>query len=83
MAIQCAGFRHILYSHGFIMTLDLRGIFGVTVRSNWLWAVAVSLLFSLFYLRHVSCLLTYEFVYIVTYVYIVIYSMFGQSNKLN
>ena len=52
------------------------------VRSNWLWAVAVSLPLSLF-LRHVSCLLTYEFVYIVTYVYIVIYSMFGESNKLN
>jgi hypothetical protein len=36
-----------------------------------------------FFLRHVSCLLTYEFVYIVTYVYIVIHSMFGESNKLN
>jgi hypothetical protein len=51
-------------------------------RSNWLWAVAVSLPLSLFFLRHVSCLLTYEFVYIVTYVYIVMYPMSGESNKL-
>ena len=52
-------------------------------RSNWLWAVAVSLPLSLsfFFLRHVSCLLTYEFVYIVTYVYIVMYPMSGESNK--
>ena len=33
------------------------------------------------FLRHVSCLLTYEFVYIVTYVYIVMYPMSGESNK--
>jgi hypothetical protein len=38
--------------------------------------------FLSFFLRHVSCLLTYEFVYIVTYVYIVMYPMSGESNKL-
>ena len=45
--------------------------------------MSLSLPLSLFFfLRHVSCLLTYEFVYIVTYVYIVMYPMSGESNKL-